>query len=59
MVSNHRKYKTKTRKSQWSADGRNQMDKVETDYEKVNLKNDGPTFFKGKSICMKEVIDNA
>ena len=36
------------------------LDKIETDCEKpVNLKNDGPTFFKLKSICMKQVVNNA
>lgn len=30
--------------------GWSKLDKSETDYEKVNLKNTGPTFFKLKSV---------
>ena len=34
-------------------------DKIETNCEKVNFKNDGPMCFKFKSICMKQVVNNA
>ena len=30
--------------------GWSKLDKIETDCEKINLKNDGPTFFKFKYI---------
>ena len=39
--------------------GWSKLDKIETDCEKVNLKNDGLTFFKFKSFCMKQVVNNA
>ena len=35
--------------------GWSKLDDIETDCEMVNLKNDGLTFFKFKSICMKQV----
>ena len=43
-----------TKKCGWS-----KLDKFEKEWEMVNLKNDGPTFFKFKSICMKQVVNNA
>ena len=39
--------------------GWSKLDKIETYCEKFNLKNDGPTFFKFYSICMKQVVNNA
>ena len=39
--------------------GWSKYDKIETDCEKANLKNDSPMFFKCKSICMKQVVNNA
>ena len=39
--------------------GWSKLDKIETDCENVNLKNDGPMFFKLKSICKKQVVNNA
>ena len=41
-------------KYRWS-----KLDTTETDCEKVNLKNDGPTFFMFRPICVKQVVNNA
>ena len=40
-------------KCEWS-----KLDKIETDYEKVNLKNVGPKFFKFQSVQSKQVVNN-
>ena len=45
MVSNHRKTKQ-------IPGSRNEVQMVEKDCEKVNLKNDGLTFSKLESICI-------
>ena len=41
-------------KSGWS-----KSDKIETDCKKVHLKNIGLTVFKFKSVCGKQMVNNA
>ena len=39
--------------------GWSKLDKVETDCKKVKLGKQQPDYFKFKSICIKQVVNNA